>query len=120
MAFQTVDDVLCFTSTESTLGKPVVSDLKEGKLTLPLIYLIREGSPENRELVKTVLRENSFGTVQKDAILDLVREHGTVDRVLAKAHHYARQAKKYIDDFPACSAREALMAIPDYIVERDR
>jgi octaprenyl-diphosphate synthase len=120
IAFQMVDDVLDFTSTESTLGKPVVSDLKEGKLTLPLIYLMQEGEPQHRELVRTVLSENGFGSVNKEAILDLVRRYKTVDRVMDMAHDYARRAKDYISHFPACDAREALMAIPDYIVERDR
>lgn len=120
IAFQMVDDVLDFTSTESTLGKPVVNDLKEGRLTLPLIYLIQGGDPRHRELVRTVLRENGFGTVHKEAILDLVREYGTVDRVLDKAHDYARRAKDFLSGFPHSPAREALQAIPDYIVERDR
>lgn len=120
MAFQMVDDVLDFTSNETTLGKPVVSDLKEGKLTLPLIYLMQDGTPSHRELVKTVLRENGFGTVNKEAILDLVRKYGTVERVLDKAHGYARQAKENLARFPTCQEREALLAVPDYIVERDR
>ena len=120
MAFQMVDDVLDVTSNETTLGKPVVSDLKEGKLTLPLIYLMQDGTPSHRELVKTVLRENGFGTVNKEAILDLVRKYGTVERVLDKAHAYARQAKESLARFPTCQEREALLAVPDYIVERDR
>jgi octaprenyl-diphosphate synthase len=120
MAFQMVDDVLDFTSNETTLGKPVGSDLKEGKLTLPLIYLMRDGTPNHRELVTTVLRENGFGTVNKEAILDLVRKYGTVERVLDKAHAYARQAKENLAGFPTCQEREALLAVPDYIVERDR
>ncbi|PYU88994.1 MAG: polyprenyl synthetase family protein [Acidobacteria bacterium] len=120
IAFQMVDDVLDFTSTESTLGKPVVSDLKEGKLTLPLIYLMQEGEPQHRELVRTVLRENGFGSVNKEAIVDLVRKYKTVDRVMDKAHQYAREAKQYLLHFPESRAREALTTIPDYIVERDR
>jgi len=120
IAFQMVDDVLDFTSTESTLGKPVGNDLKEGKLTLPLIYLMRDGEPQHRELVRTALKENSLETIHRDAIMELVREYGSADRVLHKAHEYARQAKGYLASFPACKAREALIAIPDYIVERDR
>ena len=120
MAFQMVDDVLDFTSNETTLGKPVGSDLKEGKLTLPLIYLMQDGTPSHRELVKTVLRENGFGTDKKEAILDLVRKYGTAERVLEKAHAYARQAKENLARFPVCQEREALLAVPDYIVERDR
>jgi geranylgeranyl pyrophosphate synthase len=116
MAFQLVDDVLDFTSTESTLGKPVCSDLKEGKLTLPLIYLMRDGKPEHRDLVRDLIRGGAHG----DAILDLVREYRTADRVLDKAAEYARQAEQCLTGFAPGEARDALMAIPDYIASRDR
>jgi octaprenyl-diphosphate synthase len=120
LAFQIVDDLLDFTSQESVLGKPVGSDLSEGKLTLPLIYLMKDGGGKHREMIHTVLRENGYGTVQKEAILELLRECRTVDRVMDKAHSYARLARSYAAEFPTSPARDALMAIPDFIVERDR
>jgi octaprenyl-diphosphate synthase len=120
LAFQLVDDVLDFTSDENTLGKPVGSDLKEGKLTLPLIYLMRDGKPHHRELVQKVLREDGLDAASRDAIFQLVRDYHTVDRVLEKAQDYAQKARTCLGDFPACKARDALMSIPDYIVERDR
>jgi octaprenyl-diphosphate synthase len=120
LAFQLVDDVLDFTSNESTLGKPVGSDLKEGKLTLPLIYIMRDGEPRHREMVKNALRQNALDAGTRDAIFQLVRDYHTADRVLQKAHDYAQKARDCLKDFPACSARDALMSIPDYIVERDR
>ena len=120
LAFQLVDDVLDLTSDESTLGKPVGSDLKEGKLTLPLIYLMRDGKPEHRELVRTALREKALDPARRTAIIRLVHEYGTADRVLGKAHAYAEDAKSCVENFPGGSAKDALMSIPDYIVERDR
>jgi octaprenyl-diphosphate synthase len=120
MAFQMVDDVLDITSNESRLGKPVCSDLKEGRLTLPLIYLMRDGAPEHRELIRASIRADGFRGAHRDRILDLVQEYGTVDRVLEKAVEFARQAKSCLDRFPLSEAREALVAIPEYIVERDR
>ncbi len=119
-AFQLVDDVLDLTSDENTLGKPVGSDLKEGKPTLPLIYIMRDGKPEHRDLVRAALRENAPTEEQKDVIIKLVREYGTAERVLNKAHAYAEEAKSCLEDFPASTARDALLSIPDYIVERDR
>ena len=119
IAFQLVDDVLDFTSSETALGKPVGSDLKEGKLTLPLIYILQDGEPRHRELVRTILQENGFGVSHRDTIMQLVREYKTVERALAKAHDYARRAKGYISNFPPGESREALLSIPDYIVERD-
>jgi octaprenyl-diphosphate synthase len=120
MAFQMVDDVLDITSNESTLGKPVCSDLKEGKLTLPLIYLMRDGKPEHRELIRQIIREDGFGGAHRDKVLDLVREYRTADQVLEKASEYAGAAKKCLDPFPPSQARDALLAVPEYIVERDR
>jgi octaprenyl-diphosphate synthase len=120
LAFQLVDDVLDFTSNESTLGKPVGSDLKEGKLTLPLIYLMRDGEPRHRELVRSALHNGDQNPAARDEIIQLVRDFHTADRVLEKAHDYARKARTCLDPFPSCQARDALMAIPDYIVERDR
>ena len=120
LAFQLVDDVLDFTSDESTLGKPVGSDLKEGKLTLPLIYLMRDGEPRHRKLVRDALGDGNLDASARDEIIQLVRDYHTADRVLEKAHDYAQKARACLNDFPSCEAREALMSIPDYIVERDR
>jgi octaprenyl-diphosphate synthase len=120
MAFQLVDDVLDLTSNESILGKPVGSDLKEGKLTLPLIYLMRDGETRHRDLVREALKSSSLDAASRDMISQLVREYRTADRVLAKARDYAQQAKDCLKDFPACEARTALLSIPEYIVERDR
>jgi len=120
LAFQLVDDVLDFTSNESTLGKPVGSDLKEGKLTLPLIFLMRDGKARHRELVQKAFLTNELDTSSRDEIFRLVREHRTADRVLEMAQGYAQKAKAYLRDFPACQERDALMSIPDYIVQRDR
>jgi octaprenyl-diphosphate synthase len=120
MAFQLVDDVLDLTSTETQLGKPVGSDLREGKLTLPLIYLVRDGRPEHRRLVATVLLENGFTSVRREVILDLLREYRSVERVLEKARGYAARAKESIAELPSNPAQAALSMIPDFIVERDR
>jgi len=120
MAFQLVDDVLDITSNESRLGKPVCSDLKEGKLTLPLIYLMRDGKPEHRELIRASIRADGFGGASREKILDLVQEYGTADRVLEKASEYAGLARCCLEGFPASEAHAALVAIAEYIVERDR
>jgi octaprenyl-diphosphate synthase len=120
VAFQLVDDVLDFTADETTIGKPVGSDLRGGKLTLPLIYLLRDGRSEHRELVRRVLGENGSGGEHLEAVFRLVRESGAADRVLAKAHEYAIEARSFLKGFPESPAREALMAIPDFLVQRNR
>jgi octaprenyl-diphosphate synthase len=120
LAFQLVDDVLDLTSDERTLGKPVLSDLKEGKLTLPLIYLMRNGNPKHRELVRTVLSSDNPDADSREGISKLVLENHAAERVMEKAQDYALKAKECLRDFPAGKARDALLSIPDYIVGRDR
>ena len=117
IAFQLVDDVLDFTSNETTLGKPVGNDLKEGKLTLPLIYLMENG---HRDLIRQVLNESGCKSEAKDRIVQLLKEHHIVDRVMTKAQGFAATAKAHLAGFTDCPARTALLSIPDYIIERDR
>ncbi len=120
LAFQLVDDVLDFTSSENILGKPVGNDLKEGKLTLPLIYLMRDCRPDQRELIRRALLDNDLDPSKRDEVFRLVREYRTADRVLEKARGYAQKARECLTDFPPSKAKEALMSLPYYIVERDR
>ena len=120
LAFQLVDDVLDLTSDERTLGKPVQSDLKEGKLTLPLIRLIKNGEPAHREMVQNALVARNSDAMVREAIAHLVGNSGAADYVMEKARDYAQKAKDCIEDFPACAARRALFAISGHIVERDR
>jgi len=120
LAFQLVDDLLDLTSDERTLGKPVQSDLKEGKLTLPLIRLIKSGAPGCRELVRNALGMRNQDAGVREAIARLVNECGAADYVMEKARDYARKAKDCIKDTPAADAGGALLVIADHIVERDR
>ena len=120
IAFQVVDDLLDLTSNESKLGKPVGSDLKEGKMTLPLIYLMQDGDARCRELMRKAMSKNGCGSVPREVVLDLVREFRTAERVMRKAREYTQSAKSYLDHFDPGQARDALMAIPDYIVARAR
>ena len=118
IAFQMVDDLLDFTSTESRLGKPVGLDMRGGKLTLPLIYLMQCGEG-HRELVRQVLGQDGQAAAQKEKVIELCRRYRTFDRVREKSREYADRAKSLIESFPPSVAREALLSIPDYVVDRD-
>jgi octaprenyl-diphosphate synthase len=119
IAFQMVDDLLDFTSSESTLGKPVGNDMTGGKLTLPLIYLIQCGD-KYRQLVEQVFEQDGSATAIKEEILDLLRKHKMIDRVREKSRDYAACAKKNVEGLPPSPARDALASIPDFVVDRDR
>ncbi len=118
IAFQMIDDLLDYTSNESTLGKPVGIDMRGGKLTLPLIYLMQCGE-NHRELVRQVLGANGPAAAQREAIMELLNKHRSLDRVRERSREYALSAKGLLEGFPPSSAREALLSIPDYIVDRD-
>ena len=118
MAFQIVDDLLDFTADRSVLGKPVASDLKEGKLTLPLIYLLERSDPTHYALVQTVLDEGDFVSVSRDEIVNLLREEKTLERTRDLAVSYAQQAQECLDLFDPGPARDALRTLPDFVISR--
>jgi len=119
LAFQLVDDLLDFTASAEQLGKPVLSDLKEGKVTLPLIYAIQNGHREARELVQRVLAEKEFQSVRPEAIVALVRDSGALERVRLLALDYADRAKTSIDGRVDSEFARALLTLPDFILERE-
>jgi octaprenyl-diphosphate synthase len=119
LAFQLVDDLLDFTASAEQLGKPVLSDLKEGKVTLPLIYAMENGHREARELVARVLEEKEFESVRPETIVALVQESGALERTRNLAHEYARRAKNCIDGNGDSEYGRALLTLPDFILERE-
>ena len=118
ICFQLVDDLLDFTARESELGKPVLSDLKEGKLTLPLILLLPRVTAAERKRVEMVLEDRSFARVSPQEILDLVRAQGTLEEVTEMAESYAAAARQELAAFPPSDARGALELTPDFVLHR--
>jgi octaprenyl-diphosphate synthase len=119
LAFQLVDDLLDFTASAEQLGKPVLSDLKEGKVTLPLIYAMENGHGEAREMVAQVLEEKEFHSVQPETLVALVRDSGALDRSRKLAHEYVRRAKACINGSGTSEYARALLTVPDFILERE-
>ncbi len=118
ICFQLVDDLLDFTARESEIGKPVLSDLTEGKLTLPLILLLPRLDEKRRSLIETVLEDGSFETVAREEILELVHSEGTIAEVQELAEGYAEEARSTLEIFPACGAREAMEFAPEFVLQR--
>ncbi|MDX2267168.1 MAG: polyprenyl synthetase family protein [Bryobacter sp.] len=120
MAFQMIDDVLDFTSKETILGKPVGNDLAEGKVTLPLLYALRETTREETRQVEMVLKDRSYERVPFSAILELIERHKGVEQAMEKAQLFTDRARQILDDFPASAYRGALETIASIITNRDR
>jgi octaprenyl-diphosphate synthase len=119
LCFQMVDDLLDFTAEEETLGKPVANDLREGKLTLPMIFLLRRAGLAVEPKVKAVLEDRGFERVSREEIVRLVREHGALEEARTMAIDYASRARRHLLVFERSKYREALEALPDFILSRD-
>jgi octaprenyl-diphosphate synthase len=118
-AFQLVDDLLDFTATEEALGKAAGADLLEGKLTLPLIFLL-ESDPSMREDIQTVMRDGHYRNVSRAALLQAVERTGALARARERAYEFADKAREALNPLQESKYCDALRAIPTFIVERDR
>lgn len=119
MAFQIVDDVLDLTASEEVLGKPVASDLREGKVTMAVIHALQRCTPEERALIETVLRERAFQSVPHEQVLAVLQRYGSLEAATARAHEYAEAARNAICTFPDSETKRALLWVPDFVVARE-
>jgi len=119
ICFQMVDDLLDFTADEKVLGKPTANDLREGKLTLPVIFLLRRAGRAGADMVSAVLADRGFGRVSREELVALARDHGALDEARALAERYATMARQDLSAFGPSRYKEALMALPDFILARD-
>ncbi len=120
LAFQIVDDVLDLTAAEDVLGKPVASDLREGKATLAVIHALERGTGSEREAIRTVLADRSFERVSHAQILEILHRHGSLEYAMDTACAYAEAARLSIADLPATDAKRALLWVPGFVTSRDR
>jgi octaprenyl-diphosphate synthase len=119
IAFQLVDDVLDFTSNEKVLGKPVGSDLREGKVTLPLIYALEDADPEDQQLVENVLKDGNYDRVPFKQILRVIERHRGFERVRERAQAFTDKARAIVTEFPESPYQRALSALTDLVTDRD-
>jgi octaprenyl-diphosphate synthase len=121
IAFQIVDDVLDYMADASALGKPLGGDLREGKVTLPVILLLQKSGPDVTALVQSVIAEGEVSPENWRRIQDLLRREGAIETAFERAVAYAASAKQHLlGAFPASAERDGLIALADYVVSRDR
>jgi octaprenyl-diphosphate synthase len=119
MAFQLIDDVLDFTASENVLGKPVGNDLREGKVTLPMILALRQCTDEERRLVQTVMDDGAFDRVPLRAIQDLLNRYGALERVKQRAFEYTERAAEQLAALEDTPYRRALYSATELVVDRE-
>jgi len=120
MAFQIVDDVLDLTASESVLGKPVASDLREGKATMAVIHALERCTPAEREKIQIVLENQAFNGVTHGDILEILQRYGSLDAAHDRAMQYAEAARDGLRGFPDSEIKRALLWAPDFVVARDK
>ncbi len=118
--FQLVDDLLDFTGESETIGKPIGGDLREGKITLPVIHLLKHGGAEAETLVRGIVRDRDVSPENWARVRALLAEHRSIEYAYQRAVEFGEAAKHHLGMFPDSHERDALMALADYVLYRDR
>ena len=118
--FQLVDDLLDFTGESETIGKPIGGDLREGKITLPIIHLLKHGGAEAETLVRGMVEDRDVTPENWTRVKALLAEHRSIEYAHARAVEFGEAAKRHLKMFPDSHEREALMALADFVLYRDR
>ena len=120
MAFQITDDVLDLTASEVVLGKPVASDLREGKATLAVIHALEHCTTEERMRIQTVLEQRAFNGVTHKDILAILGRYKSIAAAHQEAAKFASHAMAQLKDFPNNDFKRALLWLPRFVVEREK
>lgn len=117
IAFQLRDDLLDYMGETSITGKPVASDIRDGKITLPLIYALKNSSRKESRRVMKIIKNNPRN---KDIfyVIDFVKSYGGIDYTLKVAEEYLERAKSLISDFSDSLAKASLLKLADFVLER--
>jgi octaprenyl-diphosphate synthase len=120
MAFQLVDDLLDFTGEEVALGKPVGGDLREGKMTLPVIHLLSRGDARAAWLIRRIVGERSATLEEWRELRALLTQARSIEYAQRVAAEFVERARTALYAFPSSEARDALLYLPEYVISRDR
>ncbi len=120
LAFQIVDDVLDLTATEEVLGKPVATDLREGKATLAVIHAADHGTAADRKAIRRVLDDRSFENVSRQQVREILVRNGSVEYAMAAADRYAERSRQALAPLADTEYKRALLWVPDFVVAREK
>jgi octaprenyl-diphosphate synthase len=119
LCFQLVDDLLDFTSNRSRLGKPVLADLREGRVTLPIILLLPRLNRDQKSRLERVVMDGAFEAISEQEVLEIVRTSGVLDEVQERAQFHAQRAADRLDCLPPSPERDSLAQATSLLVERE-
>jgi octaprenyl-diphosphate synthase len=118
IAFQLMDDVLDYTSSKEEFGKPVGKDLREGKITLPLIYTLSNLEKGEIKGLEDLFKNHKAKEKDYTRIIAMVRNNGAIDRIRSEAKDYVDKAAGFLDFFPGSTFKEDLIGLNAYMVQR--
>ena len=118
IAFQLMDDLLDYTASEETFGKPVGKDLREGKITLPLIYTLSDFDAEEVRRLEDLFKNEKAGADDYGRVITMVRNNGVTDRIRSEAGVYVDKAARFLDFFPETPIKGNLMDLNAYVINR--
>lgn len=118
-AFQMADDILDYMADEGKLGKRLGKDLREGKITLPIIYLLKVATDKEVREVKNIIKDG-FKQSDLKRIRELFKKHNVLTLSFKKAHGLISDAKVNLEMFPHSAAKEALLTVADYVLSRGK
>jgi octaprenyl-diphosphate synthase len=119
LAFQLIDDLLDYISNEEKLGKPVCNDLREGKVTYPLLSILKELTDEEKEFIKSVIRDLNPDKDNIERVKNIVKNKGGFERTYIKARELVGEALRELENFPKNKYSKDLEFLAKYIVERE-
>ncbi len=119
MVFQIRDDLLDYTGRKSITGKPTGLDLKEKKLTLPLIYSLTQ-SPRSRSKQILKIIKNGAKTKELQAVVEFAHEFGGIQYTIEKAEHFSKLALQALEPLQYSPSKESLTSFVDYVMERSK
>jgi len=119
MVFQLTDDMLDYSSKQETLGKPVLKDLEEGKITLPIIYLMQQANSSECRFISEISEKPQIKENEKQKLLELVKQYKTLEELRNLAGKYAKDAYDSLSSFPQTASRDLLLQLPGFLLDRD-
>lgn len=119
MAFQIRDDILDFTSRKSILGKPIGGDMKEKKITLPLIHALKNSSKQDAKRVLKIIKNGAKGK-DVEYVVDFVLQNGGIQYAELRAHEFGDAARECLKPFPDSNAKRSLEMFVDFVMEREK
>ena len=120
IAFQLVDDALDYTSISAISGKPLGGDLREGKLTLPLILYLKKLDEDKRKNLLSKIAENSLSEEEIEEVITSIQEMGLAEKVRQEAQVFLQKSEKALDNFPDTLEKEILKKILGLVLSRDK